>query len=102
MVLSEIGEDSHVPFDSTRPFLRERVRGNFHRGGTAAGVCNLRKKFLKIERFWRCPRSGKNPLADFVTDRAEQSAAQPGFFANVFDQKGCRGLSVGAGDGREF
>ena len=53
MVLGEIGEDRDIPFESARPVLRERVRGNFHGRGFASRVRDLREQLLKIERLRR-------------------------------------------------
>ena len=71
MVLGQIGEDGDVPFEAAYPFLRERVRGDFHRGGFASGVDDLREQLLQIERFGRRADGGQNALADFVTNRAD-------------------------------
>ena len=49
MVLREISEDSDVPFEPTRAVLRERMRGNFHRGSPTTRVNDLRQQLLQIE-----------------------------------------------------
>src|SRR5437588_7926082 len=102
MVLSEIGKDGDVELQSVRSLLCERVRRNFHRRRATTGVPDLREEFLKIERFGSRPRSGKDALADFISNCAEQAAARSCFFANVFDQKGGGRFSVRAGHAGEF
>ena len=102
MVLGQIGEDGDVPFDSAGSFLGERVRRDFHRGGAASGVDDLREQFLDIERFRRGADRRQNAIANFVLHSAEQSAAHPGLFANVFDEKRRRGFPIRAGNRGHF
>ena len=42
MILRKIGENRDIPLDSAGPFLRQRMRRNFHRSGTPSGVNDLR------------------------------------------------------------
>ena len=78
------------------------MRRDFHRGGAATGVDDLREQFLNVERFGRGSDRGQNPIADFVLHGAEQSTAHPGLFANVFDKKCRRRFPIGAGDRGHF
>ena len=102
VVLGQIGEDGDVPFDSAGSFLGQRVRRDFHRGGAATGVDDLREQFLNVERFGRGSDRRQNTIADFVLHGAEQSTAHPGLFANVFDEKCRRRFPIGAGDRGHF
>ena len=63
---------------------------------------DLREQFLQIERLRSGARRRQNAFADFVAHRADQSATQAGFFANVFDQKCRRGFAVRAGHAASF
>ena len=85
MVLGQVGENRDVPFESAGAILRERVRGDFHGRGFAAGIGHLREQFLKVERLRRGAGRRQNAIADFVANGPDQSAAQPGGFANVFE-----------------
>ena len=102
MVLRQIGENDDVPFDSAGPFLGKRVRRNLHGGGATAGIYDLREQLLHIERFRGRPGGGNHPLANLVLNRADQSRAQAGFLANVFDQKCRRCFAVGSSHACHF
>ena len=102
MVLSQVGEDGDVPFESAGAILREGVGRHFHGRRFAARVCDLREQFLDVERLRRRANRRQNAIADFIANGPEQATAQARFLTNVFEQERRRGLAIGPGDRGHF
>ena len=102
VILGEIGKDGGVKLHPSDSGLIEGVGGDFHGDGLATGGVHLPEKILDITGFGGRSGGGKEAVADFVADSADETAASEFRFTDMLEEKGGGGFSVGTGDARDL
>ena len=100
VVLSQVGEHTHVVMHPVDPVQGQGVGGDLHDHVGAAGVPHLGEEPLDLEGLRRGALRGDHLRADHVLVGADQPHLGPGLLLqNGLEEVGGAGLAVGAGDG---